>query len=87
MDDYSVTKVTVKNRTKNPVMFSINNLSTPFTNYHTSVEVKPNFYLNIPVKYSSTLKDGKGPHECFMKLEEKGSGSKVLVVRLVGRRQ
>ena len=87
LDDYSVTKVTVKNRTPNPITFSLNKLSPPFSNYHTSVEVKPNFYLNIPVKYSPILKDGQGPHECFLKLQETCFGGKVLVARLVGQRQ
>ena len=87
LDDHSVVKVTVKNRTKKSAFFTANTLSAPFTSYHTSVEVKPNFYLNIPIKYSPTLKDGKGPHECFLKLEENIADGKVLIVRLIGRRQ
>ena len=87
LNECSVTKITVKNRTKRSVVFSLNTLHPPFENYHHTVEVKPNYYLNIPVKYCPTINDGEGPHECYLKLEEKSVEPRVLVARLVGKRQ
>ena len=87
LNECSVTKITVKNRTKRSVIFSLNTLHPPFENYHHTVEVKPNYYLNIPVKYCPTINDGEGPHECYLKLEEKSAEPRILVSRLVGKRQ
>ena len=87
LNECSVTKITVKNRTKRSVIFSLNTLHPPFENYHHTVEVKPNYYLNIPVKYCPTINDGEGPHECYLRLEEKSVEPRVLVARLVGKRQ
>ena len=87
LEESSVIKVTVKNRTRKSVYFTVNQLSAPFTSYHTNVEVKPSFYLNIPIKYCPTLNDGEGPHESFLRLEENVVDGKVLIARLIGRRQ
>lgn len=78
----SVAKVVLKNRTEKVQKFSVSSLASPFHNYHDFVEVKPNFYLSIPVKYSP-LENGR--HEASMVLKNVDDGRK-LTATLVGAR-
>ena len=54
MNDSSVAKITLKNRTEKVGRYHINSLESPFENYHNDVEVKPHFYLSIPIRFKPT---------------------------------
>ena len=53
-NDSSVAKITLKNRTEKVGRYHINPLESPFENYHSDVEVKPHFYLSIPIRFKPT---------------------------------
>ena len=53
----SVAKVTLKNRTDNSAKFQVGNLEPPFENYYTEIEVKPHYYLSLPVRFKPGAAD------------------------------
>ena len=50
----SLAKVTIKNKTNEPISFQIQPLEAPFENHHSEVTVKPRFYLSIPILFRPT---------------------------------
>ena len=53
----SVAKVTLKNRTDNAAKFQVGTLEPPFENYYTEIEVKPHYYLSLPVRFKPGAAD------------------------------
>ena len=75
----SVAKVTIKNKTHKPVKFQIEPLEAPFENNHTEVEVKPHFYLSVPVLFRPSYNMQKSTVPLVLK-----NSQQILTVELVG---
>ena len=57
----SVAKVTLKNRTDNAAKFQVGNPEPPFENYYTEIEVKPHYYLSLPIRFKPNSKPNLNP--------------------------
>lgn len=64
----SVASITLRNRGHLPELLTVGHLNPPFANKHTQVEVKPNFFLCLPILYSPT---NRGPHEARLSFTSK----------------
>ncbi len=78
-------KISIHNRTSMTQRFSFTKLSKPFVNFHDTVEVKPHFYLHVPVKFIPDVNSVVKGHQfetqaIFRNLDNEI----VLVCRLVG---
>lgn len=75
----SVAKVTIKNKTEKSVKFQIEPLEAPFENNHTEIEVKPHYYLSVPIIFRPTFDLQKGTANLVLKNSEL-----TLTAQLVG---
>lgn len=64
--DSSVFKVKIKNQGEVTHLLNISGLQAPFSVNHTRVEIKPKFFLNLPILYSPTT---KASHESVLILK------------------
>ena len=75
----SVAKVTIKNKTDKPVKLQIEPLEAPFENNHSEVEVKPRFYLSVPILFRPTYDMQKSVVPLVIK-----NSDHILTTELVG---
>lgn len=81
----SVAKVTIKNRTDKPAFFTlVSQLCEPFENYHRDVEVKPFYYLSIPIRFRPTMDNQMCKSPFVLKNVQTGQ---LLTATLVGASQ
>jgi hypothetical protein len=77
-------KMKLINRTSTAQRFRIGRLPPPFYTAFAEVTVKPNFYLNIPVRYApEAAASGRRCHEFRARLENSDLGLE-LVCTLIG---
>lgn len=67
----SVAKITIKNRSQKSIKFKIDALKSPFETRYTEVEVKPRFYLSIPIVFRPTYDKQKCCCLFVLKSEER----------------
>ena len=78
-------KISIHNRTSITQRFSLTKLSKPFVNFHDTVEVKPHFYLHVPVKFIPDVDSvAEGRQFETQAILRNLDNETVLVCRLVG---